>query len=152
MQVKLLYLVEYLYDDHYEKWGVYKGEITRDDFDLLALFKKSQSMTFGNGITTECVLMNHFMSEYPPSKWAKGDPLEAIVAFPEIREAVEKVIDEHTRSFTHIFGPEPELEGEYVYDYLKQFVKSNAANDTQLYRKWVLEDESRDASPERPVK
>jgi hypothetical protein len=158
MRVKLLYCVQdFFYDESEEKWGVYEGEIDRDDASLLKLLEKSPLMEFGNGTTTECVLMNHFKSEYPPLKWTEGDPLDyhkihAAVAFPEIRMAIQKIVDEHVLSFTYVFGPEPDLEGEYVYEYLGQFVEANAGKKTRLYRKWVLKDESRDSSPERPVK
>lgn len=154
MEVKLLYWVRN-YEEN-EKCGVYKGKLKQDDFDLLQLFiKDDDPPVFGNGTTIDCILLSHFSSEYPPTKWVEGKPVDenalfAALRLPSFRQAVNEAILNQWCTYTAVFGPEPDLEAEYTYEYLSEYLKQRPAS-ARLHRKYVSKS-SRDESLERSVK
>jgi hypothetical protein len=63
-------------------------------------------------------------------------------------QAVDKAIQDQWKKYTCVFGPTPEEDAEYTYEYLGEYLKQHPTS-TRLYRKYVSK---RDKSPERSVK
>lgn len=64
------------------------------------------------------------------------------------RKVVDKAIQDQWKKYTCVFGPTPEEDAEYTYEYLGEYLKRHPTS-TRLYRKYVSK---RDESPERSAK
>jgi hypothetical protein len=92
-------------EDWPSKWGIFEGEITKDERNLLDLQALGEpwQCCFDHGPSSEITLLSFFVSKYPPNKWWDGDP----TALHEFKEDTEQDLLEmelfvHSATMEHI--------------------------------------------------
>lgn len=104
--MRLLYIHLASEQNRKTRWGVYNGEITQDDHNLLKIedLGGDYSPNYDRGANASYALLSYFVEKYPPNEWKKGDPTEwddwaCECPFPEVEAQIDELMKIELKKF-----------------------------------------------------